>query len=65
MENVRSSQPCISMNFWTEFSKVQVFLCEYRQVKGVTKISKLFEFIAVFGAVIYNKITYSHDVVKF
>ena len=26
---VRSSQPCISMNFCTEFSKVEVFPCEY------------------------------------
>ena len=28
MENVRSSQRCISMNFCTEFSKAQVFSCE-------------------------------------
>ena len=30
MKNVRSSQPRISMNFCTEFSKAQVFPCEYR-----------------------------------
>ena len=30
MKNVRSSQPCISMNFCTEFSKAQVLPCEYR-----------------------------------
>ena len=27
MKNVRSSQPCILMNFCTEFSKAQVFPC--------------------------------------
>ena len=31
MKNVRSSQPRISMNFCTEFSKAQVFPCVYRQ----------------------------------
>ena len=31
MKKVRSSQPCISMNFCTEFSKAQVFPCEYRE----------------------------------
>ena len=30
MKNAKSSQPCISMNFCTEFSKAWVFLCEYR-----------------------------------
>ena len=30
MENVRSSQPIISMNFCTAFSKEQVFPYEYR-----------------------------------
>ena len=30
IKNVTSSQPCISMNFCTEFSKGQVFPCEYR-----------------------------------
>ena len=30
MKNVRCSQPCISMNFCTEFSKAQVLQCEYR-----------------------------------
>ena len=30
VENARSSQPCIWMNFDTEFSKAQVLLCEYR-----------------------------------
>ena len=29
MKNVRSSQHCISTNFCTEFSKAQVFPCEY------------------------------------
>ena len=33
MKNVRSSQPRISMNFCTEFSKAQVFPCVYRQKK--------------------------------
>ena len=30
MKNVRNSQPCISMNFCTEFIKAQVIPCEYR-----------------------------------
>ena len=30
MKNVRSSQPCISMDFYTEFTKEQVLPCEYR-----------------------------------
>ena len=30
MKNVKSSQPCTSMNFCTEFIKVQVLPCEYR-----------------------------------
>ena len=30
MKNVGSIQPCISMNFCTNFSKAQVFPCEYR-----------------------------------
>ena len=30
MKNVRSRQPCISMNFCTEFSKVQGFSSVYR-----------------------------------
>ena len=32
MKNVRSSQPCISMNFCIEFSKAQVLPREYRNV---------------------------------
>ena len=32
MKNVRSSQPCTSMNFCTEFSKAKVFPYEYREV---------------------------------
>ena len=28
-KNVRNSQPCISMNFCTKFSKAQVLPCEY------------------------------------
>ena len=35
MRNVRSSQPCISMNFCTEFSKAQVFPCEYRPSRQI------------------------------
>ena len=31
MKNVRSSQPCFSMNICTEFSKTQVFPCVYRE----------------------------------
>ena len=31
-ENVRNSQPCISMNLCTKFSKAQVLPCEYREV---------------------------------
>ena len=30
MKNVRSSKPCISMNFCAEFSKAKIFPCEYR-----------------------------------
>ena len=30
-KNVRSSQPCTSMNFCIEFSKAQILLCEYRR----------------------------------
>ena len=30
-KNVRSSQPCTSMKFCTEFSKAQILLCEYRR----------------------------------
>ena len=30
MKIVRSSQPCISVNICTEFSKAQVFPCDYR-----------------------------------
>ena len=30
MKNVRSSQPCILMNFWIEYSKVEIPPCEYR-----------------------------------
>ena len=30
MKNVRSSQPCVSMNFCTEFSKKPVLPYEYR-----------------------------------
>ena len=30
MKNVRSSQPYISLNFCTEFSKAQVSPCGYR-----------------------------------
>ena len=40
MKNVGSSQSCISMNFWTEFSKAQVFPCEYRQIYEKEKIAK-------------------------
>ena len=29
MKNVRSNQPCISMNFCTELIKAQVFPCDY------------------------------------
>ena len=32
MKNVRNSQPGVSMNFCTEFSKAQVFPCEYREI---------------------------------
>ena len=32
MKNVRSSQPGVSVNFCTEFSKAQVFPCEYREI---------------------------------
>ena len=32
MTNFRGSQPCISMNFCTVFSKAQVFPCVYRYV---------------------------------
>ena len=37
MKNVRSSQPCISMSFCTEFSKAQVFPCQYpcQQLTGL------------------------------
>ena len=31
MKNVRSSQPCTSLNFCTEFSKGEVLACEYCQ----------------------------------
>ena len=31
MKNVRSCQPCISMNVCTEFSKAHVLPCEYRE----------------------------------
>ena len=41
MKNVRSSQPCISINF---FSKSQVLPCEYRRVKS--------EALAVFVVII-------------
>ena len=41
MKNVSSSQPCISMNFFTEFSKVQVFPCEYHN-RLLTSIFVLF-----------------------
>ena len=36
MKNVRSNQPCISMNFCTEFSKAQVLPCEYCQASFIT-----------------------------
>ena len=32
MGNVRKSQPCVSMNFCTEYSKAQIFPCEYSLV---------------------------------
>ena len=35
MKNIRNSQPCISMNFFNEFSKAQVFSCQYCQASLV------------------------------
>ena len=32
MKNVRSSQPCISINFCTELSETQFLPCQYRQM---------------------------------
>ena len=54
MKNVRSSQSCISMNFCTEFSKAQVFPCEYRQRKPQRRKQKavtsaIMNFIAWLG----------------
>ena len=37
MKNVRSSQPCISINFCTEFSKAQNFPCIVKWLKNVDK----------------------------
>ena len=40
MKKVRSSQPCISMNFCTEFSKAQVFPCEIVKYSLSTQVLK-------------------------
>ena len=42
MKNVKSSQPCISMNFCTEFGKPQVIPCEYHQSTFYQQNLKLF-----------------------
>ena len=35
MKNGRSNQPCISIKFCTELSKVQVLQCEYRSETSI------------------------------
>ena len=43
MKNIRSSQPCTSMNFCTEFSKAQVLPCKYLYKKLCILLEKLAE----------------------